>query len=62
MSRGYYREAERAIARRLHDHYGFAPLASEIKIVEEGEDSITFEVGGVRYKLYENVIYLIGRN
>lgn len=61
MSSAYYRQAERAIARRLLDHYGFAPLASEIKIVEEGEDSTTIDVGGVRYKLFANAIYLIGR-
>lgn len=61
MKKSYYRQAERAIARRLLDHYGFAPLASEIKIVEEGDDGTTFEVGGVRYKLYANAIFLVGR-
>lgn len=58
----YYRERERAICARLLDFYGFAPMAVDVKIREEGDGYTIFDVNGVRYKAMESMIYLIGRN
>lgn len=57
----YYRERERAICARLLDHYGFAPMASDVEIKEEGDGYTVIEVAGVRYKVMDSCVYLIGR-